>query len=128
MISFDLFTTRKVGAPVSLIFPFHVTSIIRAVPLASHGFANEPTPSEPSGQSWWGSGAALATGGVEGVGAGGGALLAGSGLGAGSAFSQPASEMTVKNSSFERFAVRGMASDVITKSVSVSRARPHGFV
>ena len=41
----------NVGAPLSLYFPFHVTSIMRAVPLASQGFANEPTPSEPAGQS-----------------------------------------------------------------------------
>src|SRR3954463_6167604 len=97
MTSFDLFVTANDG-PLSSVF-FHFTSIIRALPLASHGFVNEPTPVEPAGQSWGGSGAAEgAAGGALADGAGAdadaGALAAavadGAGAGALSSFEQPA--------------------------------------
>jgi hypothetical protein len=61
-----LLTTLNFG-PSSVVFPDHVTSIIRVVPLPRHGSADVPIPFEPSGQSSRG------LGGGGGVGAGVGA-------------------------------------------------------
>src|SRR5262245_11159127 len=80
MVEADLFVTRKDG-PLSSIFPVHVTSMARAVPLASHGLLNVPSPDDPFGHSTGGAFAlaaalgagALAAGVAEGVGAGRGA-------------------------------------------------------
>jgi len=52
------------------------------------------------------------------VGAAVGALFTGSGAGAGSVFSQPASETVVAQSSLDRVAMRDMASDAITNRVT----------
>src|ERR1019366_7344626 len=56
MTSCDLFVTANDG-PLSSVF-FHFTSIIRALPFASHGLEKEPGPVDPVGQSCGGSGAA----------------------------------------------------------------------
>src|SRR5450432_3318524 len=61
MTSADLLVTAKDG-PVSPVF-FHFTSIIRELPLASHGLLKDPVPVDPVVQSCAGSGAlAEATG------------------------------------------------------------------
>src|SRR5262245_31444272 len=80
MTSFDLLTTRNEG-PLSSSFLVHWTSIIRDLPCASQGFANVPSPLDPSGQSV--RGAALATGVGAGVGAGAGGCLAAVGFAVG---------------------------------------------
>src|SRR5260370_26953339 len=54
-----MFLMEKLG-PLSSVF-FHFTFMIRSLPLASHGLANEPTPFEFAGQSWCGSDAAIAS-------------------------------------------------------------------
>src|SRR5215471_9688351 len=69
--------TRKDG-PVSEVFPVHVTSMRRAVPFASHGFAIVPSPLEPSGQSCVGlAAAAVAAWVADGAGGGAGAVADG---------------------------------------------------
>src|SRR5438552_3169627 len=101
MTSFSLFVTRKDG-PLSPIFPFHATSIARSAPFASHGFSNEPTPVEPSGQSWCGSGAALATGVGMGAGVGkAGALFTGAGLDSASSLLQPTRHTKTTSNAFD---------------------------
>src|SRR5262245_31038969 len=81
MTAGDLLMTRKDG-PLSVIFPVQVTSIMRALPLASQGLASVASPVEPAGQSCTGP-LALAVGAgavAEGAGAadsaGGAALCA----------------------------------------------------
>src|SRR5690242_6089063 len=98
MTSFDLLVIANDG-PLSSVF-FHFTSIMRAFPFASHGFAKEPGRVEPAGQSRGGSGALEATGGAalaEGAGAEadakgvGAALAEAEGAGVLSSSEQPAS-------------------------------------
>src|SRR5262245_22010046 len=58
MVSSDLLVTRNDG-PSSAILPVQATSIMRAIPLPSHGSLKVPTPLESLGQSsrgWAGGG------------------------------------------------------------------------
>src|SRR5690349_21203435 len=76
MSDFALFVTRNDG-PVSPTLPVQVTSISRAVPFASQGLPNVPSPLDPSGQGRVGFGAAalgacVAGGDADGAGADGG--------------------------------------------------------
>src|SRR5689334_3113995 len=118
MTSFDLLMALKDG-PLSSVFPVHVTSIIRAVPVASHGLSKEPIPVEPSGQSCLGSGGGvLATGGGGGGVGIGGALFAGSGLGAASSLLQPVRQAAMTTTALENCATVDMRSDTNTNGRS----------
>jgi hypothetical protein len=78
--------------------PVHVTSIIRSLPFASQGLANDPSPVEPFGQSWGvtgaealGAGVLAAVAGAAEATASGAALAEAAGLAAPSSLEQASS-------------------------------------